>query len=59
MRPNHACLCPQVAVDMFNALGGEPPLLWSAEQPNLYVLVLQLTAADGTVVEVESCQVRV
>ena len=38
---------------------GEPPLLWSAEEPNLYVLVLSLLDDKGQLVEAESCQVRI
>lgn len=35
-----------------------PPLLWSAEEPNLYVLVLVLLKGTDQVIEAESCQVR-
>ena len=38
---------------------GEQPLLWSAEEPNLYVLVLSLLDDAGQLVEAESCQVRI
>ena len=38
--------------------GGAGPALWSAEEPNLYILVLSLIAPDGSHVESESCQVR-
>lgn len=37
---------------------GEPPQLWSAEEPNLYVLVLSLLDKGGKLLEAESCQVR-
>ncbi|BBI33026.1 glycoside hydrolase family 2 TIM barrel-domain containing protein [Cohnella abietis] len=33
------------------------PLKWSAEQPNLYTLVLQLTNEAGTVVQFISCKI--
>lgn len=33
------------------------PALWSAEEPNLYILVMSLIAPDGSHVESESCQV--
>eukprot|EP00891_Asterochloris_glomerata_P003572 jgi/Astpho2/3572/Aster-06480 len=36
---------------------GSPPALWSAEEPNLYVLVLVLQSQDGSVIEAESTQV--
>ena len=38
--------------------GSSGPALWSAEEPNLYILVLSLMAPDGSHVESESCQVR-
>ncbi len=38
--------------------GSSGPALWSAEEPNLYILVLSLIAPDGSHVESESCQVR-
>ena len=37
--------------------GDAGPALWSAEEPNLYILVLSLIAPDGSHVESESCQV--
>ncbi|KAL3153868.1 hypothetical protein ABBQ32_013441 [Trebouxia sp. C0010 RCD-2024] len=37
--------------------GEAGPALWSAEEPNLYILVLSLIAPDGSHVESESCQV--
>jgi hypothetical protein len=40
-------------------LGGALPKLWSAEEPNLYVLVLELRTAAQQLIEVEACQVRV
>ncbi|XP_057976450.1 uncharacterized protein LOC131163754 [Malania oleifera] len=42
-------------------LGGklEKPKLWSAENPNLYTLVVILKDASGHVVDCESCQVGV
>lgn len=40
------------------SLGSSGPALWSAEEPNLYILVLSLIAPDGSHVESESCQVR-
>ncbi|MDQ1257525.1 MAG: beta-galactosidase, partial [Candidatus Hydrogenedentes bacterium] len=33
------------------------PWKWSAEQPNLYTLLLTLRGTDGTVIEVERCRV--
>ncbi|WNS79053.1 glycoside hydrolase family 2 TIM barrel-domain containing protein [Domibacillus sp. DTU_2020_1001157_1_SI_ALB_TIR_016] len=35
----------------------ENPKKWSAEQPNLYTLVLTLQEEDGTLIEAESCKV--
>ena len=34
-----------------------PPLLWSAEEPHLYVLVLSVLTSSGDVIEAESTQV--
>ncbi|KAJ6307415.1 hypothetical protein OIU76_017247 [Salix suchowensis] len=44
-----------------NVLEGklEMPKLWSAEQPNLYTLVLSLKNATGEVVDCESCLVGI
>lgn len=47
----------QGAWDMMQQ-GDAGPALWSAEEPNLYILVLSLIAPDGSHVESESCQVR-
>lgn len=44
----------QVSIDMMT---DEAPLLWSAEEPNLYVLVLSLLDKQKTLIEAESCQV--
>ena len=44
----------QVSMDMMT---DEPPLLWSAEEPNLYVLVLSLLDKQKNLIEAESCQV--
>lgn len=53
----HAVFALQGSWDMM--LQGEAgPALWSAEEPNLYILVLSLIAPDGSHVESESCQVR-
>ncbi|KAF3772816.1 Beta-galactosidase [Nymphaea thermarum] len=35
------------------------PKLWSAERPNLYVLVIVLKDASGSIIECESCQVGI
>ncbi|XP_059651992.1 uncharacterized protein LOC132299418 isoform X1 [Cornus florida] len=35
------------------------PKLWSAEQPNLYTLVITLRDASGDVVDCESCQIGI
>ncbi|KVI08504.1 Beta galactosidase small chain/ domain 5 [Cynara cardunculus var. scolymus] len=35
------------------------PKLWSAEQPNLYTLVVTLKDASGNIVDCESCQVGI
>lgn len=48
--------CSQIYWDM--ASHGGMPLLWSAEEPNLYVLVLTLVDKDGEHLESESAQVR-
>jgi len=47
-------MCVQVSLDMME---GEPPLLWSAEEANLYILTLTLVDNKGRPVESESCQV--
>lgn len=39
------------------ASSGGLPLLWSSEEPNLYVLVLTLVDKDGQHLESESAQV--
>ena len=44
------------ALDL-TAAGGDPPALWSAEEPNLYALVLTLVGPDGTILEAEATQV--
>ena len=44
----------QVSINM---MADEPPLLWSAEEPNLYVLVLSLLDKQKKLIESESCQV--
>lgn len=47
----------QISLDAFKVLGG-PPLLWSAEQPHLYTLMMELVhLEDGSTIEIESCQV--
>ena len=38
--------------------GSAGPALWSAEEPNLYILVLSLIGPDGSHIESESCQVH-
>lgn len=45
----------QVSVDMMDSGGGLH--LWSAEEPNLYILVLKLYNKEGHFLESESCQV--
>ena len=47
----------QASLDLMDG-PGSPPALWSAEEPNLYVLVLVLQSQDGIVIEAESTQVR-
>lgn len=37
----------------------QSPALWSAEQPNLYTLVITIKDASGHVVDCESCQVGI
>ncbi|VFQ61399.1 unnamed protein product [Cuscuta campestris] len=37
----------------------QSPMLWSAEQPNLYTLVITIKDASGHVVDCESCQVGI
>ncbi len=49
-------LCVQGSWDMMDQ-GVSGPALWSAEEPHLFILVLTLTAPDGSHVESESCQV--
>lgn len=48
----------QVGWDMMADGQGQPPALWSAEEPHLYYLVLTLRAKDGSIIECESCQVN-
>lgn len=43
--------------NIFHALRGQGPLLWSAEVPHLYILVLVLRDQHGTTLECEACQV--
>lgn len=52
----HAVFALQGSWDMM-LQGKAGPALWSAEEPNLYILVLSLIAPDGSHVESESCQV--
>ena len=47
----------QGAWDMMGQQEPTGPALWSAEEPNLYILVLSLLAPDGSHIESESCQV--
>lgn len=47
----------RLTVDALTALP-QPLRLWSAEQPCLYTLVLELQDAGGRTLEAESCQVR-
>ena len=51
--PAHAS---QVSLDMMKQSEGAP-LLWSAEEPHLYVLVLSVLTSSGDVIEAESTQV--
>lgn len=43
--------------DMIGQQDPTGPALWSAEEPNLYILVLTLLSPDGSHIESESCQV--
>ncbi|KAK9846491.1 hypothetical protein WJX81_005231 [Elliptochloris bilobata] len=58
-KPNRAAVgiggLAQVRVDLLAE--GVQPALWSAEAPNLYVLVLSLLGTGGAHIESESCQV--
>lgn len=45
----------QVSADLLES-GGKVQL-WSAEEPNLYILVLKLYNNEGQLLESESCQV--
>lgn len=45
----------QIEIDM--AASAHLPALWSAEEPNLYVLVLSVVSADGEHLDSESVQV--
>lgn len=52
----------RLKLDVLHALRDEegqglPLMMWSAEQPSLYVLVLELRGADGSTLECETCQV--
>ncbi len=55
--PRQACCVFQGSWNMMEQ-GSSGPALWSAEEPNLYILVLSLIAPNGSHVESESCQVR-
>ena len=50
-------VCAQASWDML-AEGTPAPRLWSAEEPNLYILVLSLLGPQGDVIEAESAQVH-
>ncbi|XP_051122924.1 uncharacterized protein LOC127245866 [Andrographis paniculata] len=61
-----ACLKMTSCVDYYLGFLGyhlngklEIPKLWSAEQPNLYTLVVTLKDTSGNVVDCESCQVGI
>ena len=45
----------QIKIDM--AASAHLPALWSAEEPNLYVLVLSVVKTDGEHLDSESVQV--
>lgn len=45
----------QIEIDM--AASAHLPALWSAEEPNLYVLVLSVVKTDGEHLDSESVQV--
>ena len=45
--------CEQVKINMMD----HEPRLWSAEEPNLYILVLSLYDSSDQLLEAESCQV--
>ncbi|KAK9808191.1 hypothetical protein WJX73_006921 [Symbiochloris irregularis] len=48
----------QVSWDMLQqGDSNQPPLLWSAEEPHLYVLVLSVLSPSGEVIEAESTQI--
>lgn len=51
-------MCMQGSWDMMGQQNPTGPALWSAEDPNLYILVLSLLSPDGAHVESESCQVQ-
>lgn len=58
--PPSSVLPEQLSLDMLSLRGGAEALrLWSAEQPHLYVLLLELqrSTGDGQVLEIEACQV--
>ena len=48
-------MCLQVEIDM--AASAQLPALWSAEEPNLYVLVISVVTTDGAHLDSESVQV--
>ncbi len=47
--------CSQIEIDM--AAAAQLPALWSAEEPNLYVLVISVVTTDGAHLDSESVQV--
>ena len=47
--------CVQIEIDM--AAAAQLPALWSAEEPNLYVLVISVVTTDGVHLDSESVQV--
>ena len=69
-QPSRSCCCAEGCSDACSVgavqgswdmmqQGDAGPALWSAEEPNLYILVLSLIAPDGSHVESESCQVHI
>ena len=53
--PYTGVLCVQIDMDLL--AGGKQPALWSAEEPNLYILVLTLLDKHGDHLDTESAQV--
>ncbi len=53
---NLADVAPAEEIQLTIGANHDSPLLWTAETPHLYVVVLELLDADGKVTEVKACR---